>query len=55
MGNDFFNAEIWEKAWKEDSHISVNKNEEGCIDAAHAFDQKAPAFDKEVFSDEGRR
>ncbi|CAH1203759.1 tRNA 5-carboxymethoxyuridine methyltransferase [Paenibacillus plantiphilus] len=55
MTNELFHAAIWEKAWKEDAHITVKKMKSAGIDPAHSFDQKANTFNEEVFSEEGRR
>lgn len=55
MSNELFDASVWEKAWKEDPHAGANKMKKAGIDPAHSFDHKAEAFNKEVFSEEGRR
>ncbi|MDQ6421723.1 class I SAM-dependent methyltransferase [Paenibacillus sp. LHD-117] len=52
---DFFDAAKWEQAWKNDPHTGVNKMKAAGIDTTHAFDYKAVSFNKEVFSDEGKR
>ncbi|BFH62627.1 hypothetical protein [Paenibacillus azoreducens] len=44
-----------EKAWKEDPYTGVNKLKRAGVDPAHSFDSSAKPFDKEVFSEEGRR
>lgn len=55
MTNGLFDAAVWEKAWKEDAHTSVKMMKNAGIDPTHAFDHKAHVFNKEVFSEEGRR
>lgn len=53
--NDFFNADIWEKAWKEDADTGVKKMKKAGIDPARAFDQKAKTFNEQSFNEEGRK
>ncbi|MBB3109693.1 SAM-dependent methyltransferase [Paenibacillus phyllosphaerae] len=53
--NDFFNAAVWEKAWKEDSDTGINKMRSAGIDPTRAFDQKAKTFNEQSFSEEGRK
>ncbi|MBW7475311.1 methyltransferase domain-containing protein [Paenibacillus oenotherae] len=55
MTNELFHAAVWEKTWREDGHTAVEKMKRAGIDPARSFDQKAKAFNKEVFSEEGRR
>lgn len=55
MTNEFFNAAAWEKAWKDDPLTGANKMKKAGIDPTRAFNQKAGAFNEEVFSAEGRR
>lgn len=55
MKNEFFDAAVWEKAWKEDSQTAVKKMKNAGIDPTHSFDHKAQVFNKEVFSEGGRR
>jgi 2-polyprenyl-3-methyl-5-hydroxy-6-metoxy-1,4-benzoquinol methylase len=52
--NDFFNASIWEKAWKDDSDTVVNKMRRAGIDPARSFDHKAKTFNEQSFNEEGR-
>ncbi|MGG6313654.1 class I SAM-dependent methyltransferase [Paenibacillus macerans] len=53
--NDFFNAAIWEKAWKDDSDTAINKMRRAGIDPARSFDQKAKTFNEQSFNEEGRK
>lgn len=55
MTNELFDSSVWEQAWKEDSNTGVNKMKRAGIDPAHSFDSSAKSFNKEVFSEEGRR
>lgn len=55
MRNELFDSAVWEKVWKEDPYTGVNKMKGAGIDPAHSFDLSAKAFNKEVFSEEGRR
>ncbi|WP_068781192.1 class I SAM-dependent methyltransferase [Paenibacillus sp. GM2] len=55
MTNELFDSSVWEQAWKEDSNTGVNKMKRAGIDPAHSFDSSAKSFNKEVFSEDGRR
>jgi len=55
MMNDFFNAAVWEKAWKDDSDTSAKKMSRAGIDPARSFDHKARAFNEQSFNEEGRK
>lgn len=52
---ELMDTSVWEKAWREDPFTAVNRMRKAGIDPAHAFDKKAESFNKEVFSEEGRR
>lgn len=53
--NDFFNAAIWEKAWKDHGDTIVNKMKKVGILPAKAFDHKAKSFNEQSFNEEGRK
>jgi len=53
--NDFFNASIWEEAWKDDSATVINKMRRAGIDPARSFDSKAKTFNEQSFSEEGKK
>ncbi|MDF2662753.1 MAG: hypothetical protein K0Q94_5544 [Paenibacillus sp.] len=53
--NDFFNAALWEKAWKDDSDLKINRMKKNGIDPARSFDHKAKTFNEQSFSEEGRK
>ncbi|AIQ70089.1 class I SAM-dependent methyltransferase [Paenibacillus graminis] len=55
MINDLFNADVWEKAWKEDPEATGNRFKQSGMDMARTFDHKAKSFNEEVFSEGGRR
>lgn len=55
MTKDLFNAQVWEKAWKEDPQAMGNKMKKAGVDMTRSFDSKAESFNREVFSEEGRR
>lgn len=50
--DDLFNAVIWEKAWKDAPDTRVKK---AGIDPARSLDHKAKSFNKQAFSEEGRK
>lgn len=54
MSKDLFNVQVWEQAWKEDPKSHGNRMKRSGVDPVHSFDQKAEAFNKEVFSEGGR-
>ncbi|WP_141501809.1 class I SAM-dependent methyltransferase [Paenibacillus luteus] len=53
--NDFFNAAIWEKAWKDESVLKLNKMKMNGIDPTRSFDHKAKIFNEQSFSEDGRK
>jgi SAM-dependent methyltransferase len=53
--NEFFDAAKWEQAWKDDRFTAVNKMKSSGMDPTRAFDTKAEAFNKEVFSESGKK
>jgi len=53
--NDFFNAAIWEQAWKDESDLKMNRMKKNGIDPTRSFDHKAKAFNEQSFSEEGRK
>ncbi|SFM35742.1 methyltransferase, FkbM family [Paenibacillus sp. 1_12] len=53
--NDFFNAANWEKAWKDESDLKINRMKKNGIDPTRSFDQKAKTFNEQSFSEEGRK
>ncbi|MEC0184213.1 class I SAM-dependent methyltransferase [Paenibacillus peoriae] len=53
--NDFFNAAIWEKAWKDESDLKINRMKKNGIDPARSFDHKAKTFNEQSFNEEGRK
>ncbi|MGW9531016.1 class I SAM-dependent methyltransferase [Paenibacillus terrae] len=53
--NDFFNAAIWEKAWKDESDLKINRMKKNGIDPARSFDDKAKTFNEQSFNEEGRK
>lgn len=52
--NDFFNAAVWEKAWKDESDLKLDRMKRNGIDPTRSFDQKAKIFNEQSFSEEGR-
>jgi hypothetical protein len=54
MNNGLFDAEVWEKAWKEDPKAMGNKFKAMGMDPLRSFDHKAQIFNEEVFSSAGR-
>lgn len=52
--NDFFDAVVWEKAWKEESDLRLDRLKRNGIDPTRSFDQKAKMFNEQSFSEEGR-
>ena len=55
MSEGLLNSSVWEKAWQDDPNTAVRKMWKAGIDPARSFDTKAKTFDREVFSEEGRR
>ncbi|RIX51573.1 methyltransferase domain-containing protein [Paenibacillus nanensis] len=53
--NDFFDAAIWEEAWKRHGDTLVNKMKQAGIDPARSFDHKAKTFNEQSFSEEGKK
>ncbi|WP_040676365.1 class I SAM-dependent methyltransferase [Paenibacillus sanguinis] len=52
--NDFFNAQVWENMWKEESDVKRASMKKHGIDPTRSFDSKAQTFDKQSFSREGK-
>lgn len=52
--NDFFNAAVWEKAWKDESDLKLDRIKRNGIDPTRSFDHKAKKFNEQSFSEEGR-
>jgi len=52
--NDFFNAATWEKAWKDDSDLKLDRMKRNGIDPTRSFDHKAKIFNEQSFSEEGK-
>ncbi|WP_108992596.1 class I SAM-dependent methyltransferase [Paenibacillus agaridevorans] len=55
MMNTFFDASVWEKAWKEDRNTAINKMLNAGMDPTRVFDKRAVSFNKEVFSEGGKK
>ncbi|MBB6670846.1 class I SAM-dependent methyltransferase [Cohnella nanjingensis] len=53
--NDFFNAALWEKAWKDESDLKIDRMKKNGIDPTRSFDHKAKTFNEQSFSEEGRK
>ncbi|MCU6797556.1 SAM-dependent methyltransferase [Paenibacillus sp. WQ 127069] len=53
--NDFFNEDLWEKAWKDHGDTIINKMNKSGIAPAKAFDHKAKSFNEQSFNEEGRK
>jgi len=53
--NDFYNAAIWEKAWKDESDLKMARMKKSGIDPTRSFDHKAKIFNEQSFSEEGRK
>jgi len=45
--NDFYNASVWEKAWKDDSDTIVYMMRRAGIDPVRSFDHKAKTFNEQ--------
>lgn len=52
--NEFFNASVWEKAWKDDADLKLDRMKRNGIDPTRSFDHKAKIFNEQSFSEEGR-
>lgn len=52
--NDFFDAAVWEKAWKDDADMKFDRMKRNGIDPTRSFDHKAKIFNEQSFSEEGR-
>ncbi|WP_059050343.1 class I SAM-dependent methyltransferase [Paenibacillus senegalimassiliensis] len=52
--SDFFNAEVWESIWKEESEVKRARMKKNGIDFTRSFDAKAQTFDQQSFSKEGK-
>lgn len=53
--NDFYDAAIWEKAWKENSDLKIERMKKNGIDPTRTFDHKAKVFNAQSFSEEGSK
>jgi len=53
--NDFYHAAIWEKAWKDESDLKIDRLKKNGVDPARSFDHKAKTFNEQSFSEEGRQ
>lgn len=53
--NDFYNAALWEKAWKDESDLKSSRMKKNGIDPARSFDHKAKTFNEQSFSEEGKK
>ncbi|WP_166246534.1 class I SAM-dependent methyltransferase [Paenibacillus turpanensis] len=53
--DDFYNAKVWEKAWKDATDLIFANMKKNGIDLTRSFDQKAKVFNEQSFSEEGRR
>lgn len=55
LNKTLFDAAVWEQAWKEDIMSLANRMKRSGVDMTRSFDTKAESFNREVFSEEGRR
>ncbi|MGP3788295.1 class I SAM-dependent methyltransferase [Paenibacillus sp. 1A_MP2] len=55
MNTKLLDEKTWEQAWENDPYTGVKKMIQAGIDPAQTFDDKANAFNEDVFSEEGRR
>lgn len=53
--NDFFNAALWEKVWKDESDLKIDRMKKNGIDPTRSFDHKAKTFNEQSFSEEGKK
>ncbi|MHA6484193.1 class I SAM-dependent methyltransferase [Paenibacillus sp. strain BS8-2] len=53
--NEIFDAAKWEQTWKDDPYTAVNKMKSSGMDPTRSFDSKAAVFNKEVFSEDGKK
>lgn len=53
--NDFFNASLWEKVWKDESDLKIDRMKKNGIDPTRSFDYKAKTFNEQSFSEEGKK
>lgn len=53
--NDFFNAALWEKEWKDESDLKSGRMKKNGIDPTRSFDHKAKTFNEQSFSEEGKK
>ncbi|PZD97878.1 SAM-dependent methyltransferase [Paenibacillus sambharensis] len=51
----FFDAAVWEQAWKDDTDTASNKMRSNGIDPSRTFDHKAKSFNEQCFSEEGKK
>ncbi|WP_019909021.1 class I SAM-dependent methyltransferase [Paenibacillus sp. HW567] len=54
MNDDFFNAAMWEKVWKDESDIKIARMKMNGIDPTRSFDHKAKTFNEQSFNKQGR-
>ncbi|MBD2845337.1 methyltransferase domain-containing protein [Paenibacillus sp. IB182496] len=55
MEHSFFDPAVWEQAWREDADTTIRYMERAGIDPARTFDSKAEVFERQSFSEEGKR
>ncbi|WP_068613642.1 class I SAM-dependent methyltransferase [Paenibacillus tuaregi] len=53
--NDFFNAALWEKVWKDESDVKIDRMKKSGIDPTRSFDHKAKTFNEQSLSEEGKK
>ncbi|MNW42775.1 hypothetical protein D3C74_199580 [compost metagenome] len=46
MNDDFFNAAMWEKVWKDESDLKIDRFKKSGIDPTRSFDHKAKVFNE---------
>ncbi|KWX85957.1 SAM-dependent methyltransferase [Paenibacillus riograndensis] len=55
MNDDFFNAAMWEKVWKDESDLKIDRMKKSGIDPTRSFDHKAKVFNEQSFNEKGRQ
>lgn len=55
MKKEWFDAAAWEQAWEEDPMAQTNRMKQAGIDMTRSFEGRADSFNREVFSEGGRR
>ncbi|MCI3921123.1 class I SAM-dependent methyltransferase [Paenibacillus sp. TRM 82003] len=55
MMDVFFNAAVWEKAWRDATDSILDRMRKNGVDLTRSFDQKAKVFNEQSFSEEGRK